>query len=79
MSCSTPARRACAAIRSGSIDMHGMESFPSVLDVKADRVYGAVGPSKRIDDRLFVVNVGFDRVKLRIIETKQFVAAIRMP
>jgi hypothetical protein len=59
--------------------MHGMKSLSPVLDVKTDRIHGAIGASKRVSDRFFVVNVGLDRVKLRIIKTKQFVASIRMP
>jgi hypothetical protein len=34
----------------GSIDVNGMKSLLSVLDVKANRIYNAVGAGKRIRD-----------------------------
>jgi hypothetical protein len=63
----------------GSLDVNGMKSLLSVLDVKANRIYNAVGAGKRIRDWPFVVNVGPYGLKLRIIGTKQYVPPIRMP
>jgi hypothetical protein len=34
---------------------------------------------KRMRDRSFVVNIRFDRLKLRIIKSKQLVTPIRVP
>jgi hypothetical protein len=34
----------------GSLDVNGMKSLLSVLDVKANRIYNAVDPGKRIRD-----------------------------
>ena len=34
----------------GSLDVDGMKSLLSVLDVKANRIYNAVGAGKRIRD-----------------------------
>ena len=34
----------------GRLDVNGMKSLLSVLDVKADRIYNAVGAGKRICD-----------------------------
>ena len=51
----------------GGLDMYGMKRLLSVFDVKADRVYDGVSAGKRIRDRPFVVNVGVDGSKLRII------------
>ena len=63
----------------GRLDVNGMKSLRSVLDVKTDRIYNAVGAGKRIRDRSFVVNIGVDGSKLRIITAKLTVPAIRMP
>ena len=59
--------------------MHGMKSLSSMLDVKTDCIYYTVSARNRIGDRLLVVNVGLDRLKLRIIKTKQPLTSIRMP
>jgi hypothetical protein len=56
-----------------------MKSLLSVLDVKTDRIYHPVSAGKCIGDWPLVVNVGFDRLKLRIIKTKQPVPSIGMP
>src|SRR5215467_4730179 len=56
-----------------------MKSVRSVLDVKTDRIHHTVSASKRLRDRLVIVNVRFDRLKLRIINSKQPVAPIRVP
>ena len=63
----------------GTFDVEGMKSLRSVLDVKTDRIHHTVNASKRTRDRLFVVNVRFDRLKLRIIKSKQFITPIRVP
>ncbi len=34
----------------GSLDVHGMKSLPSVLDVKTDRIYHPVSAGKCIGD-----------------------------
>jgi hypothetical protein len=56
-----------------------MKSILSLLDVKTDRIYHTVGVDKRIGHRTFVVNVGPDRLKLRIIKTEEPMTPIRMP
>ena len=63
----------------GGLDMYGMKRFLSVFDVKADRVYNGVSAGKRIRDRPFVVNIGVDGSKLRIITAKLTVPPIWMP
>ena len=47
-----------------------MKCFPSVLDVKTNRIYDSVSARHRISDGSFVVNIGFDGLKLRIIESE---------
>jgi hypothetical protein len=42
----------------GSFDVYGMKSFPSVLDVKADRIDSTVSAGKHIGNGPLVVNVG---------------------
>jgi hypothetical protein len=74
---SGPARLRCHPL--GRIDVNGMKSFLSVLDVKTDRIYDAVSAAKRIRNRSLVVNIGLDGLQLRIVRTKQPVPAIRMP
>lgn len=59
--------------------MHGMKRLLSVLDVKTDRIYYTESAGKGIGDRPLVVNVGRDRLKLRIIKSEQPVPPIRMP
>ena len=59
--------------------MNGMKSILSMPDVKANRIYNAVGAGKRIRDRPFVVNIGVDGSKLRIITAKLTVPPIWMP
>src|SRR2546421_8404855 len=61
------------------LDMHGMKRLLSVLDIKADRIHHTIGAGKHIGDRPIVVDIGLDRLKLRIIETEQLVPAIRVP
>jgi hypothetical protein len=63
----------------GSLDMHGVKSLLSVLDIKTDRIHHTVGASKGIGDRTLVVNVGLDRLELRIIKSEQAASSIRMP
>lgn|SRR5512143_896692 len=63
----------------GTLDVQGMKSLRSVFDVKTDRIHHTVSASKRMRDRLFVMNIRFDRLKLRIIKSKQPVSAIRVP
>jgi hypothetical protein len=63
----------------GRLDVNGMKSLLSVLDVKTDRIYNAIGAGKRICDRPLVVNVGLYGLKLRIIRTKLTMPPIRMP
>lgn len=62
----------------GRLDMNGMKRLPSVLDVKADRVYSGVSAGKRIRDRPFVVNIGLDQSKLRIMRARLTAPAIWM-
>ena len=56
-----------------------MKRLLSVLDVKTDRIHHTVSAGKGIGDRPLVVNVGRDRLKLRIIKSEQTVLQIRMP
>ena len=63
----------------GRLDVNGMKSLLSVLDVKTDRIYNAVRAAKPIRNRSLVVNIGLDGLQLRTIRTKQSVPPIRMP
>ena len=74
---SGPVRLRCHPL--GRLDVHGMKTLPSVLDVKTDRIYDAVSASKRIRNRLLVVNIGLYGLKLQIISTKLPECPIRMP
>lgn len=58
--------------------MHGMKSLLSVFDIKTDCIYNTVSTNKCIGDRPLIVNVGFDRLQLRIIRTKQRLAPFRV-
>ena len=51
-------------------DMDGMKRFPSVLDVKTNRIHDTVSAGHRISDGSLVVNIGFNGLKLRIIESE---------
>jgi hypothetical protein len=55
-----------------------MKRLLSVLDVKTDRIYHTESAGKGIGDRPLVVNVGRDRLKLRI-KSEQPAPPIRMP
>ncbi len=72
-----PARLHCYPL--GRLDVHGMKALLSVLDVKTDRIYDAVSVSKRIRNRLFVVDIGLYGLNLQIISTKLPECPIRMP
>jgi hypothetical protein len=50
--------------------MDRMKCLLSVLDVKTNRIYHSVSARHRISDGLLVMNIGFDRLKLRIIESE---------
>ena len=54
----------------GRFDMYGMKGFPSVFDLKTNRIHDTVSAGHRISDRSLVVNIGFDGLKLRIIESE---------
>ena len=56
---------------SGGFDVYGMKCLVSVLDIKTDRIDHSVSAGKRARDRLFVVNIGFDRLNLRIVTSKR--------
>jgi hypothetical protein len=43
-----PARLSCYPL--GGLNVHGVQSLLSVLDVKTDRIYNAVSAGKRIRD-----------------------------
>ena len=45
---SGPVRLSCYSL--GRLDVNGMKSLLSVLDVKADRIYNAVGAGSRVSD-----------------------------
>jgi hypothetical protein len=51
-------------------DMDGMKCFPSVLDVKTDRIHDTASAGDRVSDRSLVVNISFDGLKLRIFESE---------
>ncbi|MEH2544858.1 hypothetical protein V1283_001503 [Bradyrhizobium sp. AZCC 2262] len=63
----------------GRLDVNGMKSALSALDVKTDRIYNAVSAGKRIRDRSLVVNIGLNGLKLRIVRAKLTMSPIRMP
>ena len=66
-----PADEAClSGDPSCRFDMDGMKCFPSVLDVKTNRIYDSVSASHRISDGSLVMNIGFDGLKLRIIDSE---------
>src|SRR5262245_43642208 len=56
-----------------------MKSLCSVLDVKTDRIHHTVSTGKCLPDRVFIVNIRFDRLKLRIVKGKQSLTPIRVP
>ena len=58
--------------------MHGMKGFLSPFDIKTDRIYNTASTGKCIGDRALIVDIGFDRLKLRIIRTKQLLGPFRM-
>ena len=62
-----------------SLDVHGMKTLLSALDVETDRIYGAVSAGKRIRNRLLVVNIGLYGLKLQTIGAKLSECPIRMP
>ena len=45
---SGPVRLSCCSL--GQLDVNGMKSLLSVLDVKANRIYNAVGAGSRVRD-----------------------------
>jgi hypothetical protein len=47
-----------------SLEMYGMKSLPSVLDVKTNRIDHGVSAGKHVGNCPFVVNVDLDRLKL---------------
>ena len=61
---------------SSRLHVHGMKRLSRAPDVETDRIDGAPGPGERRDDRVFVVDVGLDRAKMRIIAIEQFFAAL---
>src|SRR6266702_7968220 len=52
------------------LHVHGMKCLRSVLDVQTDRIHHAVSSGTRIGDRPLVVDVGFDRFKLWVVDTE---------
>ena len=69
---SRPACLSCHPL--GRLDVNGVKTVLSMLDVKADRIYDPVSAGKRVHDRPVVLNVSLDGLKLRIIKPKQSVA-----
>jgi hypothetical protein len=53
--------------------------LPTTLDIEADCIHHAESTGDGIGDGLVVVDVGFDRLKLGIIQTKELVPPLRMP
>ena len=72
----TPRNDACGPL--APTLMHGMKSLLSVFDIKTDRIYCSISANKRIGDRPLIVNVGFNRLKLRIIGIKQRLGPFQM-
>ena len=64
---------------SGRLDVDGMKSFLTLLDIKADRIHHTESAEKCVGHRPLVVNVSAERSKFRIISTKQLVTPVRMP
>ena len=64
---SGPVRLGCYPL--SRLDVNGMKSLLSALEVKADGIYNAVSTGQRIRDGSLVVNVGLYGLKLRIIRT----------
>ena len=62
----------------GRIDVHGMKRLLSVLDVKTDRIHHTISADNGIGDGPFIVDVGLDRLEMRIIEREQTSSPIRM-
>jgi hypothetical protein len=56
------------AAKGGTISFSRTQA--AVLVVKTDRVYDTVSAGHRISDGSLVVDIGFDGLKLRIIESK---------
>ena len=63
----------------GRLNVNGMKSLLSALEVKADRIYNSASAGQCIRDSSLVVNVCLYGLKLRIIRTKLSVSQIRMP
>ncbi len=49
------------------LNVDGLERLPPMLDVKAYCIHCAVSIGKRRSNGLLIMNVGLDRLKLRII------------
>ena len=62
----------------GGLDVYGMKSLLFVFDVKTDRIYHTKSAGEYIGDRPLIMNVGFERLKLRIISAGQLLAPFRM-
>jgi hypothetical protein len=63
----------------GRLYMYGMKGLLSVLDVKTDRIHHTISADNGIGDGPFIVDVGLDRLEMRIIEREQTRSPIRMP
>ena len=63
----------------GTLDVQGLKSLRSVLDVKTDRIHHTISADNGIGDGPFIVDVGLDRLEMRIIEREQTRSPIRMP
>jgi hypothetical protein len=59
--------------------MHGMKCFPSVLDVKTNRIYDTISASKSINNRSLVMNIGLDGSNFWIVKSEKSVRSIRVP
>ena len=55
----------------GRFNMHGMKRLVSVLDVETDRIDRAVSAGERLRNRLFVMNICFDSLKLPIVTSER--------
>src|SRR5262249_49009007 len=59
-------------------DVHGMKSLAVPFHVETDRVDHRENAGNRIGDSLFIVNVGRDGLKARIVRAEQLASAVGM-
>ena len=60
-------------------DMDRLEGLPTALDIEADGVHRAIGAGERRRDGRAVVEVGRNRMDVRIFEPEQPTSPVRSP